>query len=621
MTSLASRSRTTHWWTEGAPTPAAVLPVAFALIAAQLAFRAWATFSSYWEGDDYLFIVQVFGPGGRSVDSLVTGIAGHVMPGGLLLTWWVNHVSPYDWTLAASLLVGLQLLASLGCLRMLVVGFGRRWGIVPPLVLYLATAFSVQSALWWATGVQALPVQVAFFWAMSSQLQYLRTRRTSSALIAVAWVVAGLCFYEKSILVIGALGIVTVAWFTTGTARERALQVWRNYRVSLVANLVLGVAYLAFYVKVGLSFDPGQAATYPIGPTADVMVLRTWATTVVGGPFQWEHTAGSPISFATPSSPVVVLAVVVLGLVLREIARSRTTGLRAVLLPGFFLVCDVLLVVAGRATLIGPVIGRELRYLNELSAVTAAALAFATMSVRGAVEVNAVRRPSVLLDRPKGAVAACLVLGVLGTYSTAQYVRNWQHDDPARPFFTHLFADARTVPAGTPVVDAKVPDTFLWPLAFPNNTLSRLLRAMPHKPTFAAIGGDDFLGLAPDGHLRQLGVFPVQQAVPRPGARCAYRGGSGTTTIPLQAPLPPGEWWVRIGYVASADSAVTVSAGGRTQQGSVAQGLHTLWFATGTDEEVSDVEIGGLVGGAHLCTSDVSVGGLVAPPDPAGGAG
>ena len=619
MTSLASRARTTHWWTEGSPTPAAVMPVAFALIAVQLAFRGWASFSSYWEGDDYLFIVQVFGPDGRSPASLVTGIAGHVMPGGLLLTWWVNHVSPYNWTLAAGLLVGLQALASLGCLRMLVVGFGRRWGIIPPLVLYLATAFSVQSSLWWATGVQALPVQVAFFWAMASHLQYLRTRRPASALIAVAWVLAGLVFYEKSILVVGALGIVTFAWFTTGTARERVRQVWRDYRLSLLLNLVLGVAYLAFYVRVGLSFDPGQAATYPIGPTADVMVLRTWATTVLGGPLQWQHTAGSPISFATPASPVVLVAVVALGLVLREIARSRTTGLRAVLLPGFFLVCDVLLVVAGRAVLIGPVIGRELRYLNELSAVTAAALAFATMSVRGAVEVNAVRRTSVLLDRPKGAVAACVALAVLGTYSTASYIRNWQQDDPAQPFFSHLFADAAAVPDGVPVVDAKVPDTFLWPLAYPNNTLSRLLRAMPRKPAFAAIGNDRFLGLAPDGHLRQLGVFPVQQAVPRPGSTCGYRVAHARTTIPLQAALPAGEWWVRVGYVATADSAVTVRAGGRAQRGSVAQGLHTLWFATGTDEPVDSVQIGGLVGAAHLCTSDVSVGGLVAPAGPPGG--
>ena len=597
-----------------AAAPTAVLPVACGLIAAQLALRAWASYSSYWQGDDYLFIAQVFGPGGRSFHSLVTGIAGHVMPGGLLLTWWLNHLSPYSWTLAATVLVLLQALASLGFLRMLVVGFGVRWGVLPPLVLYLATAFTVQGSLWWATGVQALPVQIAFFWAMASQLRYLQTRRTSSALMAVAWVVAGLVFYEKTILVIGALAIVTLAWFTTGSASLRLRQVWRDYKVSVLANAVLGVSYLVFYVRVGLSFDPGQAATYPIGPTADVMVLRTWATTTLGGPLQWDHSPGSPVSFATPSSLVVLVAVAMLVLFLREVARSRTAGLRAVLLPGFFLVCDVLLVVAGRATLIGPIIGRELRYLNELSAVTAAALAFATMPILGAVEVNAIRRPSVLLDRPKAACAAISAVAVLGTFSTVQYIRNWQHDDPARPFFSALFADARGVPPDLPVIDAAVPDTFLWPLAYPNNTLSHLLRAMPRLPTFAAAGTDRFLGLASDGHLRQMDVFPVQQAVPRPGTACAYRVGAGWTRIPLQGPMPPGDWWVRVRYLATGTSAIQVAGGGRSRQTSVEPGIHTLWFAAGHDRPITAVRLGHLVGQARLCTDDVSVGGLVVPP-------
>lgn len=211
-------------------------------------------------------------------------------------------------------------------------------------------------------------------------------------------------------------------------------------------------------------------------------------------------------------------------------------------------------------------------------------------------------------------MAACLVVGVLGTYSTAQYVRNWQHDNPARPFFSHLFADARDVPADTPVVDAQVPDTYLWPLAYPNNTLSHLLRAMPRPPTFAAAGGDDLLGLATDGHLRPVDVVPAQQAAPRPGARCAYRVGPGTTRIPLQAPLSPGSWWVRVGYIATADSTVTVSAGGRTQEASITHGLHHLWFAVGTDEPVPTVELGHLVGEARMCTADVSVGSLVTTP-------
>jgi hypothetical protein len=587
---------------------ARVVPVACVLIVAQLAYRAWASYHSYWEGDDLLFIVQTFGPDGRSPHNLLTGIAGHVMPGGLMLTWLLNRASPYNFGLAAASLTVLQALASIGFLRMLLVGFGRRWGIIPPLVVYLATAFTVQSAVWWATGVQSLPVQIAFTWALGSQLTYLRTRRARFALEALAWVVAGLCFYEKSVLVLGALAIVTFAWFTHGSARDRIRQVWNNYRVSLVGAVALGAAYLALYITFGLSFDPGRATSYPIGPTADVMVLRTWSTAALGGPLEWRHTAGAPVSFAAPSSLIVFVAVVVLALVAREVARSRTFALRALLLPGYFLVSDVLLVVASRATLIGPMIGYELRYLSELSAVTAAGLAFATMPVRGAVEKLEVRRPSVLLDRRRPAALACVAVALLGTVSTFQSFQFWHDNQPGKAFFTRLVADARRVPPGTPVVDTTVPTTLLWPLSYPNNTLSHLLRPLPRPLDYATSGTDHVLYLAPDGHLRQLALTPGQEAViPERPSRCTYRVGQGVRRIPLQGPALFGGWWVRIGYIATADSSITVSAGGRTQETSVSRGLHTLYFQAG-DRPFHRIRLAGLIGGATLCTDDVTVG-------------
>ena len=48
-----------------------------------------------------------------------------------------------NWTLAATLTLGVQLLASAACLWMLVTLFGARWGILAPLALYLTSALSL----------------------------------------------------------------------------------------------------------------------------------------------------------------------------------------------------------------------------------------------------------------------------------------------------------------------------------------------------------------------------------------------------------------------------------------------------------------------------------------------
>jgi hypothetical protein len=611
MTHVSAQSRAIRWWSQvrldtGADT-VRVVPIAVVLIVAQLLYRAWASYGSYWAGDDFIFINQTFGAGGRSLDALVTGLAGHVMPAGLYLSWLVNRVAPYDFGLATVVLTLLQAAASLGLLRFLLVAFGRRWGILPPLVVYLATAITVQGAVWWGPGIHALPFQIAFFLSMTSQVLYLRTRRAHHALAACGWVVFGLCFYEKSVLIIGALAIVTVAYFTVGTLRERLLQVWVTYRVSVLANLVLGAAYLAAYVAVGLSFSPGQATNYPIGPTADVMVLRSWATGILGGPLQWSHVPNGPLSFAAPNSLLVIACWIALGLLVRELVRSRSRSLRALWLPGYFLACDVLLVVASRAALVGPGVGYEFRYIEEMSAVTAVALGLATMPLRGALERVEVTRPSPLLDRRRSAATACVVVAVLGTWSSFTYFHIWHSNQPAKQFFTTLFDDARHRPPGTLVVDEAVPSIALAPLSSPYNRLSRLLRPLPQRLEYTDAATDHLLYPAPDGHLGQIDVTPVHHALPRPGKACGYRVGTAMREIPLDGPFLYGSWWVRVRYIATADTAITVQAGGLTHHTAISAGLHTLYFRAGEDR-FDSLQMGGVVRGAHLCTDDVTVG-------------
>jgi hypothetical protein len=584
-----------------------VLTVASVLILVQGVYRGWASVHAWWQGDDLLFISRVFSPGGTSLEGLLGSYVSHMLPGALYLTWLINKLSPYNYAWAAAFLIVMQLLAGIGLLRLLLVAFGRRWGIVAPLVLFLTTSFTAQCSVWWANGVQALPLFVSFSWALGSQVRYLQTGRNRHALAAILWIVFGLLFFEKALLVIGALAIVTVAYFTEGSIRARVATLWREYRFSLVGNALVGLVYLPLYVHFALDFRPDSAATYPIGPTADVIMLRTWPTGIFGGPLRWAYLADGQVNYAAPSGPLVLACLVALILVIRTIARARTRSMRALLLPAFFLLSDTLLVVAGRGFAFGALIGYEFRYISELAVVTAVALALATMPIIGAPQAVEKRAGTLLLDNWRVAGAICAAIAILGTISTTIYYDHWRIWRVNKSYFTTLIDDVRQAPPGTAVVDSPVPTALLWAYGYPENTLSHLLEPVPHHLDFTQVATDHLAISAPDGHLAQLQVTPVHRSLPGSAPDCGYRIGRGMTTIPLEGPFVFGGWWVRLGYLATAPSTLTVRAGGAEFRTSVEAGFHALYVAAG-DEDFDSISVGGLVGEVEMCTDDVTVG-------------
>ncbi|MCP6756242.1 hypothetical protein NL533_31945, partial [Klebsiella pneumoniae] len=80
---------------------------------------------------------------------------------------------------------------------------------------------------------------------------------------------------------------------------------------------------------------------------------------------------------------------------------------------------------AGRASLVGDAIALEYRYQSELGAVTALALACATMPIIGAVETVETRRASTFLDQPRRVTAAVVAVSVHGLVSSTQFAWHW----------------------------------------------------------------------------------------------------------------------------------------------------------------------------------------------------
>ena len=76
--------------------------------------------------------------------------------------------------------------------------------------------------------------------------------------------------------------------------------------------------------------------------------------------------------------------------------------------------------------------------------------------------------------------------------------------------------------------------------------------------------------------------------------------------IELDGQTFPFTWWIRIGYFASTDSPVTVSAGDSAVNSRMRAGLHSLFVKL--DGSFDSVEIDGLASCTTICVDTIEVG-------------
>ena len=87
---------------------------------------------------------------------------------------------------------------------------------------------------------------------------------------------------------------------------------------------------------------------------------------------------------------------------------------------------------------------------------------------------------------------------------------------------------------------------------------------------------------------------------------CGWSVDEDGLTIPLTNALYNWTWWLKIGYLSSADSPVTVEAGGTVVEAEVMTGLNDLYVKiTGSFDSV---HIDGLDPGVVMCVDTIEVG-------------
>lgn len=591
-----------------APSLPDFLPVALAVVAAHVALRGWAIWSSWFFLDDFNLLDQalVERPGW---DYLAQPYNGHLMPGGRLVAWVVSQSGHVDWPLAALIMLALQAAACLSCLWMLLVLFGRRWLVLVPLVLYASSALSTPSFVWWAASLNQTPLQVAFFCAVGAWVHHLRGDGRRWLVATLAATAFGLFFWVKALLIVPVLAFLALAYFASGGPLRRLASVVRRHWLACASGGALVVAYLVAYL--GVTSDQSEDFSLAlVGELADTMIGSAFGAGVVGGPWRWENLS-PPTAYADPPAWATHVAWVVIAATVAYLWLRRTRTLRAWVLVAGYLVGLLALLVGSRAPQFGPAIGLELRYVADAVLVVTLAVGLATMPLMGAVESSTPReQPRLTVALPRWSVAALVVaVAVGGTWSTIGYASFW-HDSPSRSYMLALKADLDRRPP-TDLAEQVVPEDVFSSLAAPaNNTaffaplLSGNARFVDQSPSLATVG--------PDGTLRQTLIGPGVRSRPGPAEGCGWRVGRRGRTVPLEGRAFDYVWWVRIGYLASADTPVRVDAGGTVHETTALAGLHQLYvLVEGTFDEV---RIEGLDDGVTLCVDTIEVG----PPEPGG---
>jgi hypothetical protein len=553
------------------------------LVLLQLAFRGWALAGSWFYFDDIAFMSRAMN---QPLDAsyLLESYGGHLMPAGFLTTWLLTKVAVYSWAPWAALLLALQALAGFGMLRLLVSLFGRRPLVLALLAGYLAYVFTLSAGIWFAAGINQLPMQVALVFGLHAHVEYLRHRRVRSLAVAIVWTLAGLVFYEKTLLVVGVYAIVGFGWFCTGDTVHRLQHLWSHYRAGVLAYGALGVGYLVLYVQYGLDFSPGNANTQPWSPIAYDLVGTTMLPGLVGGPLRWQ-----PLSvgaFGNPTQAVVLLSWVAFVALVVHAQRSRTKSRRAWSMLAFTAVCNVVLLASARANVVGPDIAREYRYQTETAALFVLAVGLAFLPLRGAPEQNDVRETAEP-ENPRlvAAITAAVVLAAL--VSSVRYVDLWQDRNPSKEYF----ANARSTLASekdkpVPLVDLGIPQTLLWSYRFPENSYSHVFKNLDNDTTYPRSSIDRLFVFDDQGLLSPVGI-PATRSM-QPGSGCGYPLVHDTTSIPLDGPVIGGGWWLRVSYASADPIELHLGAGDEQYDLSLPDGFHNLFVqASGSFDEVT----------------------------------
>jgi hypothetical protein len=573
-----------------------VRAVATVLIVASLIWRADIASRGFLTVDDFMLSSRA-AMSGLTAAYLQQDFADHLMPGGLLIFWFVVRGVGLQYWPYLLILVAIQGLIAITFFRLLRRLLPSGWGVLVPLSVLLFTPLTLDSTSFFTTGILLLPMQLAMILALGAQVKYVRTRRIRHLVTLGLALVLGLVFIEKALLIVPLVFLFTACLLVTGGPLQSAYRALVRYWPAWLVLGTIGGAYLVPYFG-----RPGSTYVHAPGSVGEVITFvrlivgESLVPGLVGGPWHWTDSNDDFAPLVAPDALRVWLAWIVFGVLIVATIRLRPVAKRAWILLGLYVALNCAALGSARlGTMLTELLGLSPRYVSDSVVVAALCIGVACFGLQdptglkdpageprstedtAAVHLPApLRQPAPLAIGLLIAVAVVLAVGVGTAQSADGFTRAWSVKH-GRDYVATVQAELAAAPPGTVFLDRLVPGNVLGPLSWPDNLQSHFFSAARPRPVFVT-GAENPSIIDDAGHIRAVTV-EGNRTPPGPAPGCGYRIDSGFTyTVLLDGSRFEWEWAVRIAYLSPRDVTMTFGYGDATHEVPVRRGLHQYIF-------------------------------------------
>jgi hypothetical protein len=591
---------------------------AVGMIAAQLVWKAAVLSHFYFWQDDFVYFDSAL-EHGLTWQYLTKLQAGHLDPGPFTLSWALSRISLYNWTLVSVVLLLILLASCVALLRLLRTLFGNRPAILIPLAIYLVSPLTVPDLVWWSNGIEGVSMALATFMALDAHVRYLRAGRPRHMIVAAVWMLVGMLFFEKGIILPFLIFALTSAFFVEGhwirAALRAAARYWKAWL--LYAVVLVGYAGVFALLITAPGAVPGKRSAPQDVPgfVAD-LVKDTFVPGAFGGPWHWFPNKVE--AFAAPPTALIWLSFLATIVVVAVSIWHRKYAWRAwAILAAWLVVADMVPIIIGRLDLANrtflPFLALDTHYVADAVPVLVICLGLAFWPIVGRPELR--RTPSrhaELSQAAPVAIGIALSAFIFGSIWSVQSYVSVTTTQPGRAFIENARQALAEVPRGTPVADQLVSSNLmsaliLGPYGYEDEVLGKMA---PGKVRWIRQPDGTIANLkvfAPDGSLWPAAVVGIYSK-PIPGNRGCWPATGESILVPLRsvATVTNNPQTLRISYVSSLAQRVFVEFGGRWQQLALKKGLNTAYLpARGSGSSVLVTTPGN---NGKLCVGSLGVG-------------